>query len=105
MPKWRDEDHAGEEPTLNKVVTTATDEIKREKGYILVVRHVKAFRWGKGFMSEVYSDSGGSGKNSTVHSGTGKQVYELAVADGEADFKEKMEEVERINQQIADAKK
>lgn len=97
MPKWRDEDHTGEEPTLTRVITTATDEIKREKGYVFVIRHVKAFQWGKGFMSEVHSDSCGSGKNSTVHSGTGEKAYELAVADGETDFQEKIKEVDLID--------
>jgi len=67
-------------------------------------QHVRAFRWGKGFMSSVESDSGGTMKNGSVHSGTGEDAYQRAISEGETDFQKKMEEVDRIGQQIANAK-
>ncbi len=55
-------------------------------------------------MSSVESDSGGTMKNGSVHSGTGEDAYQRAISEGETDFQKKMEEVDRIGQQIANAK-
>ena len=91
--KWRNDLNPEDEPTVSFVVTCATDTIKHESIYELVIRHVNSFPYGKGFMASVRCE-GRSMRNGRVHHGTNEAAYAAALNEGETMLREAVAELE-----------
>lgn len=90
---WRDDEHPRERPTVNSVSIHATDEICTEDIFTLLIRHVRKFPGGKGFMPSVHY-AGHLQTNGNVHLGTGGDAYAGAVREGRECLKRCIEHLE-----------